>query len=215
VRYPIRSEKQDQGIRYDKDNYYSEDDDDDDEDEYDDYTRKDDENEAYEAVRSVLSNLSNLLLCHGAEIDTGYDVKFGWKAIHCACFTGNVNLVKMLLSHYPGTIDNVIQSEIVEKGKNQTTAFHVIDRESEHFAPIINLLLQYGADINIPNSDGNTVLHSVLLTRHSPNRDQFVRFLLDDCQANFLVLKNNNGKTAWDIGLEPKKEFYFDIMEQK
>jgi ankyrin repeat protein len=85
---------------------------------------------------------------------------------------------------------------------HQTTVFHVIDHNSEHYLLIAKMLLEYGVDINVADSDGNTVLHSVLLAQHTRNRGTIVQDLVAHCHADFLVIKNNDGKTARDIGLE-------------
>jgi ankyrin repeat protein len=161
------------------------------------------------------------MLRHGADINKGSDDKSGWKALHNACYTGNVNLVQILLSHHcdtnmKNTVDTLIRSTYDKWNEhNQTTAFHVIDHNSEHFATIVNMLVEYGADINIPDRYGNTILQTVLMAQPNQNRGEIVQFLLDDCNADFLTLKNHNGKTAWDISFQDNTELCHVVIEQK
>jgi ankyrin repeat protein len=114
----------------------------------------------------IVCNLSTLLLRHGADIDKGYDIKDGWKAIHYACLTGNILLVQLLLEHHCCTnhntsINQMIQTECTDEVHGQDTAFHVISRFTDAFIPIVKLLLQYGTDINSHGKNGKTIFHEV------------------------------------------------------
>jgi hypothetical protein len=63
------------------------------------------------------------------------------------------------------------------------------------------MLLQQGADINSQDCHGYTVLSKILCTQQqcsSDTKKNNAQFLLDDCHANFLTIKNMFGKTGWD-----------------
>jgi hypothetical protein len=84
----------------------------------------------------------------------------------------------------------------------------------ESFITIVHILLQYGADINHQDSDGNSLLHMILFDQVNHNRKNdtttttmgyIVQFMLQDCNADYLTIQNQDGKTVWDIAREAKK----------
>jgi Ankyrin repeats (many copies) len=80
---------------------------------------------------------------------------------------------------------------------------------------IAQKLLQYGADINCQDWEGNTILHYVVSYQRNHNIN-VMRFLLYDCHADYLTVKNRAGRTVWEIecGDYINKGFHV-IMEQK
>jgi hypothetical protein len=68
--------------------------------------------------------------------------------------------------------------------------------------PMVKMFVDYGADINISNCFGDNLLQVFLNTPYSPSMGKLVQFLLDDCHAGFLLIKNRDGKTAWDVVME-------------
>jgi Ankyrin repeats (3 copies) len=104
----------------------------------------------------------------------------------------------------------MIQTEYIDEPCHQTTAFLEVCRDEEqYFVPIIYMLLKHGADINIQNSDGDTVLHTILGDNHN-----FVQFLLHGCHADYLLIKKKDGETAWDVACRNKYVIHHN-MEKK
>jgi ankyrin repeat protein len=107
----------------------------------------------------------------------------------------------------------MIRSKYISEDKHQTTALHEID--CEHFMLIVNMLLLYGADINSQDSTGNTVLHVILLNENISSKEAIVQFLLEDCHANFLCIKNNDGRTPWELVRPIRNSSVYNIMKWK
>jgi Ankyrin repeats (many copies) len=143
------------------------------------------------------NNIVKFLLDCGADVETGYGYN-GYKAIHVACNFFNTSLVQFLLEGHKVKNNNVPIDHIIQSEKYQTTTFHVINHFHERFIPIVKLLLQYDANINIQDGEGNTILHQVV-SMGDHRSEQIVQFLLDDCHADYLTIKNIYGQTAWDI----------------
>jgi ankyrin repeat protein len=99
----------------------------------------------------------------------------------------------------------------------ETTALHVIRHNSEHFVPMVQILVDYGANINIQNSKGNTILHDILSYPYLSitGRGKFFQFLLHDCRADFLTVKNHRGQTAWDTAMPMTHKPCFFMMERQ
>ena len=72
--------------------------------------------------------------------------------LHQACESGNINIVKMLINH-PDININILQTY---QKKYPTPIFKAV---SSCHINIVKLLLEHGADIDIKNDDGETVLH--------------------------------------------------------
>jgi ankyrin repeat protein len=180
-----------------------------------------DENENNEAFQSIVCDITSLLLHHGADMNQGYDVRSGWKTIHYACYIGFVKLVQILLEHHRQSCTTISTASMIQSGFNgdgdQTTALHAIDRYSNNFIPVVNILLQYGTDINSQDSSGNTLLQDCLLrTSRHMNSHKYIPFLINDCHADFLTIQNKNGKTAWDISMNDRVDkMFYRMMEQK
>jgi hypothetical protein len=68
------------------------------------------------------------------------------------------------------------------------------------------------SSIFIQDSDGNTILHTLLLSFHQ--RTENMQFLLNDCHADFLTIKNKVDQTAWDIAGNDHSYIY-TLMEHK
>lgn len=70
--------------------------------------------------------------------------------------------------------------------------------------PIIMLLAEYGADLNIPNSQGNTVLHTLLIENQAEEKTKntlIQYFLGKRADINY---QNNEGKSPFQLVLESK-----------
>jgi ankyrin repeat protein len=169
--------------------------------------------------------IMKFLLESGANIDIGYGYQNGNKTIHNACMTGNLELVQLLLEHHgchtnnhinPIPLDHILRSEYYgDDDDQQTTAFHVAMKENKvHFIPVAQLLLQYDADINIQDSIGNTILHDLVRSyKNDELNETILRFILDDCHADYLMIRNNDGNTAWDYGRIQKKKHYHSFSK--
>jgi hypothetical protein len=83
------------------------------------------------------------------------------------------------------------------------------------------MLLEYGADINSQDCDGDTLLHIVgedndshagLYTMQHDVRN--VKFLLDNCHADYLSIRNKDGETSWDIGYR-RYDAVYTVLKRK
>jgi ankyrin repeat protein len=186
-----------------------------------------------ERIQNLYNVVKFLLRCS----DVGYGCclhKAGYKAIHKACQKGDTTLVQMLLEAHNMMkndipMDRIIRSKIVDKDKYQTTAFHVMCHYNNHgqlihndqFIPIVKLLLQYNANVNAQDSKGSTILHQFVSGSRDDRRETIVKFLLEDCNADYLTIRNNNGQTAWDMNRMHRNQennniiLHHVVMEQK
>lgn len=98
-------------------------------------------------------------------------------------------------------------SAVNEKGENllMNAARNFTDR---HW-PIVHYVMHKGTDINEQDADGHTALMKALSTKNS-NKD-LMRYLIMN-GSDFLI-KNNNGKTAYDIARKYGNNLAMVMME--
>jgi Ankyrin repeat len=121
-----------------------------------------------------------------------------------ACYEGNINLVHLLLENHRHHCNHILFDQIIQtddKEGPQGTALHAVCDGTENFISIVKMLVNYGADINILNGHGNTVLHTILYNNMmQPHKfHQFnVQGLIEDCHADFLVIRVRYRMTPWE-----------------
>ena len=76
----------------------------------------------------------------------------GWLPLHDACFKGHVHVVRFLLQRYPYTVNWTTSQE-----HGRYTSLHMTAGKGN--VDCIELLLQYGANIEATTSNGSTPLH--------------------------------------------------------
>jgi hypothetical protein len=124
---------------------------------------------------------ADLLRHNGA--DTDVRGQNGRNPLHAAAFSGNSEVVRILIEYNPADIN--------ARDENGSTPLHWASN-GRYFkdGSVLRLLLQHGADINVQSQIGRTPLHWASFN----GMLEVVRLLLEhgaDVEA-----KNNNGKTA-------------------
>ena len=74
---------------------------------------------------------------------------------------------------------------------------------------VIDLLIEGGANPNLTDDNGNTVLHRAARSDKLEN----VEYLVERCPKNFVNKKNNEGKTALDWARDQEKTEIADYLE--
>jgi ankyrin repeat protein len=94
------------------------------------------------------------------------ELELGWTPIHIAVFKDALDLLRLLLDpKYKGNPN--------KPDNNGSTPLHIAIQNRrwngiEYNIPVIEFLLDHGADPNIPDSDGNTSVH---LAMHQIGKD--------------------------------------------
>lgn len=102
-------------------------------------------------------------------------------AVTCADTTSTIKAIKILLA--AGANPNI-------KNMYGTTALFFV-----HKIKIVNLLLDYGADLNIIHKNGYNILHYILIK--NPNNTDLIKLLLmNGADPN---IYNNKGENAFDL----------------
>ena len=138
----------------------------------------------YDAVYYNQNDKVQKLIKYGADVNTRgqyTDVSI----LHNACNVGNINIVTMLVNHEDIDI-NIVQTH--EK-RCPTPIFYAI--KFGHIN-IIKLLLEHGADIDIRNIQGNTVLHQAAMMGNI----EIINLLIQN--RAHIQAKCNDGLTALD-----------------
>ena len=111
---------------------------------------------------------------------------YGRNPLHAAAFSGNFNEVRILIEYGPTNID-------VRDRVGWTPLLWVSKSPNFKDGSVLRSLLDYGADINLPNQIGWTPLHLA-----SFNGALVVVRLLLEYRADILA-KDNRGKTALQV----------------
>lgn len=102
------------------------------------------------------------------------------------CKTGDLETLQFVFSCFADE-DLQLNSEDNKDYFRQTPFFNAVSRNK---LDIANLLLEYGADINIPGINGNTLLQFFLLKRYSKTQDEQ---RTADNMLNYLFSKHDMG----------------------
>ena len=89
----------------------------------------------------------------------------GLQPLHDACRNGQMDMMRVWLEKYPDTVDCAMSEwwYMMSKWLNQLIPLHIVAAEKGH-VNCIELLLQYGADIEATTSGGGTALHVAALS---------------------------------------------------
>lgn len=108
--------------------------------------------------------LAQLLLEHGANVNRG-DRDESRTPLLYACINGNIDIVQLLLSH---------GADIMAKGTAKRSLWQHVMHAGEYQQEILQLLIQYGANVNELDQFGCAVLHYACIRR----RTELLRFCL-------------------------------------
>lgn len=149
-----------------------------------------------------------LLLDRNTSILIAEDDK-GFTPFHTAIYYGHINVISAIYDAYKKDTKGEIVNQVVggyelgedvlfEKGFVGSYPIHLATRgPSLHVQKgIVRFLLENGARVNAQNADGNTVFHLLGSRISSP----VGKLLLE--QKPDLSIKNNDGKTAYEVALE-------------
>jgi ankyrin repeat protein len=155
----------------------------------------------HDAVNNNELKLTKLFLENGAvdSIDNG-----GRSAFYKACDKGSYLIAKELLDH-GSNVDF-----IVSKPGFEGTALHIVsERYEDYGAKWLKLLLEYGADVNLVDNNGNTAFHRLFQCHTQDQQSQDKKYLSPDDMltaskillehgANITIL-NDNLKNPLDL----------------
>lgn len=125
----------------------------------------------------------------------------GWTALHLAVFFGRVNIVHFLLSK-GANIDAPSKNDEVVTPLHSALA-------NPHNSAVGQLLIGAGADLNTKQSLGYTPLHYAAAN----GLDQVVRNLV--AHGVDTSMRNNQGKTAYDLAVEHDKPITAALLKAK
>jgi len=137
---------------------------------------------------------ANLLRHNGADLHVRGG--FGMTPLHAAAFSGNLEVVRILIEYNPADVN-------ARDGNESTPLLWVSGGHYFKDGSVLRFLLAHGADINVQNQFGETPLHFASFN----GALEVVRLLLEhgaDVQA-----KNNDGKTA----LQEAAEGHDEVVE--
>jgi ankyrin repeat protein len=117
------------------------------------------------------------------------------------CFRNNLQKVKSIL-------DGTKKFNINWQDKNEGTTPLFIASWKGH-VPIVKLLLDAGADVNIPNIYDNTPL----IVASEKGREEIVKMLLD--RGADYTKKNKNNKTALDFAIRYRKKDVVNVFKKE
>ena len=125
----------------------------------------------------------------------------GYTALHIAAEQGTAESVRELLGH--------CTNPNARTRPNEEAAIHLATVQADFtlFKEKLELLLQNNADINIPNLEGDTVLH--LAMRRMGNAEA-IKFLLD--QGASTKLKGQHGRTPLQYAVFLEREELADVL---
>ncbi|KAI5807719.1 ankyrin repeat-containing domain protein [Peziza echinospora] len=114
----------------------------------------------------------DLLVAHGAIVTK--DV------FQSAVETSDPGIMELILSANSSIVNTPIRLRIpiYPYGDYLTTALHVAIKKEKYSKKLFELLLQYGADVNMRDVDGKTLLHAVMLEEHY-HTNQLLKELID------------------------------------
>jgi hypothetical protein len=114
---------------------------------------------------------------------------FGRCPLHAAAFSGNLEVVRILIEYGPAHINARDQA-------GSTPLHWASGGQYSKDGSVLRLLLERGADINVQNKGGWIPLHWASFNKAL----EFVRLLLE--HGADVEVKNNNGKTALQVAAD-------------
>lgn len=116
-------------------------------------------------------------------------------------FSNDVSEVKDLLREFPNTDVNIVYDKI-----NKKTPLH-----TAHFPDKVELLLSWGANPNLQDSNGDTPLHIWASSSWDEDSVEVCEMLLN--KGADPTIKNNLGQTALDVAKWKKNDQVVEILE--
>jgi hypothetical protein len=142
---------------------------------------------------------ADLLLQNGAALDVRGE--YGRNPLHAAAFSGNFEVVRILIEYYPAGIN--------ARDEFGSTPLHVISG-GRFFkgGSVLRFLLEHGADMNARDKGGWTPLH-----RASFNRAHCVLRVLLEYGAD-VEAKDNYGETALQIAADEGHDIIVELLRE-
>jgi hypothetical protein len=149
-------------------------------------------------IFQCVNDASKFLLHHGADMGLGSVMHVShYKLVKIVCSTYNIPMIKCFLHYHQQAKQEAIHKTWLagyDERYRPTTIFSAFGYNNLCFRVITRLFLQAGFSINTKDHNGNTIIHTFLMYRGFSLVD-FFTYLLDECMADFLSIRNNNGMT--------------------
>lgn len=123
----------------------------------------------------------------------------GWTPLHLACYFGQVDSAKLLLS---------LGADIHVKAKNPNENMPLHAAVANKQIHAVDLLLNNGADVNAKQSGGWTSLHEASLL----GDERMVKLLIEN--GADIEIKKDDGKTPLEVGKEKQQETVVSLLTQ-
>jgi ankyrin repeat protein len=150
------------------------------------------------AAKSGISEAVTMLIKKGADVNA--QSRYGYKALSLACAYGNIETVKILLDHGASPFGNYpIYNEKGDIVEERRVCFGILSASRKGTPELIQLLVDYGADIQENDLNGETLLHKASESGNHKLIDYLISSGLDVNQHTGLI--NENTRSQGDFPL--------------
>lgn len=143
-----------------------------------------------EEIKALLNKEPSLLNAFNSD---------GWTPLHLACYCGQVDSAKLLLS---------LGADIDAKAKNPNESMPLHAAVANKQIQAVDLLLTKGADVNAKQSGGWTSLHEASLLGDK----NMIKLLIE--KGADIKMQKDDGKTPLEIAIEKKQDSAVHLFTQ-
>ena len=143
-----------------------------------------------EEIRDLLNKEPSLLNAFNSD---------GWTPLHLACYFGQVDSAKLLLS---------LGADLHAKAKNPNENMPLHAAVANKQIQAVDLLLTKGADVNAKQSGGWTSLHEASLL----GDENMIKLLIE--KGADIEIQKDDGKTPLEVAVEKKQDSAVHLLTQ-